>query len=76
MKITRSTAKGKKFMVTTPEGKTVHFGAKGYTIGKKGSAKWKSYCARSGGLIQQKGYKCSGKDKYTPACLSFRQWKC
>jgi len=75
-KIQKPTAKGKKFSVMTPEGKRVNFGASGYRIGQPGSDKWKSYCARAGGLIKQKGYDCSGKNKYSPACLSFKMWKC
>ena len=67
-KITRSTRKGKKFQVTV-KGKTIHFGAKGYRIGKVGSKKWKSYCARSVGI---KG----AKDITSANYWSRKKWKC
>lgn len=77
MKERRSKAKGKKFATTDPKtGKTVNYGATGYTIGRVGSAKQKSYCARSAGIVRKYGYDCSGADKYKPACLSRKKWKC
>ena len=75
-KLQPPTAKGKKYSIVTPTGKRVNFGAAGAKIGKPGGKKWESYCARSKGLIQEKGYDCSGKDKYKPACLSYKNWRC
>ena len=66
-KIQRSTSKGKKFMVTTPDGKKVHFGASGMRI-KAGTSAGDSYCARSAGI------KSSGK--YSPNALSRKMWGC
>jgi hypothetical protein len=68
MKVVRSNKPGKKFKVTV-EGKDIHFGAQGYRIGKVGSDKWKSYCARSSGI--------KGADDPTSANYwSRKQWKC
>jgi hypothetical protein len=67
-KITRSTKPEKKFKVVV-EGKEIHFGAKGYRIGKVGSAKWRSYCARSAGI---KG----ADDPKSANYWSRKQWKC
>lgn len=57
-------------------GKIVKHGAKGYTIGKKGSKKQKSYCARSKGIMEKYKQDCNGKDKCSPNCLSRRKWDC
>jgi hypothetical protein len=53
-KVYLSDRKNKKYMIVV-KGKEIHFGAKGYRIGKVGSKKWKSYCARSSGIKNKKG---------------------
>lgn len=71
VKITRSTRKGKKKKATRlSDGKTIHFGASGFTIGA-GKKKGQGYCARSLGIGKSKGFNantlaridwhCSGK---------------
>lgn len=56
--------------------KIIKHGAKGYTIGRKGSKKWRSYCARSLGIAKKFRQNCKGKDKCSPNCLSRKKWKC
>jgi hypothetical protein len=46
--ITKSSAKGKKY-TATKDGKTVQFGASGYTI-SPGTPKGDNYCSRSNGI--------------------------
>lgn len=53
--------------------KVVYHGAKGYRIGKVGSKKWKSYCARSLGIAKKYP---SAREKDSPNYLSRRKWKC
>lgn len=57
-------------------GKIVKHGAKGYRIGKVGSKKQRSYCARSEGIMKKHNQDCSGKDKCSANCLSRKKWKC
>jgi hypothetical protein len=66
----------KKKWKTKCDGKIVEHGAKGYRIGKVGSLKWKSYCARSKGMSKKFKLDCSGLDKCSPNCLSRKKWKC
>lgn len=66
-KVTRSKAKGKKYAVEI-NGKTINFGAKGYTI-KPGTVAGDSYCARSAGI---KG----ANDKTTPNYWARQLWSC
>lgn len=66
----------KKKWATRCDGKIVKHGQAGVRIGKKGSARWLSYCARSLGISKKFGLDCSGKDKCSPNCLSRRKWKC
>ncbi len=61
---------------TKCNGKIVKHGAKGYKIGKKGSKKQKSYCARSEGIRKKFRQDCKGKDKCSPNCLSRKKWRC
>jgi hypothetical protein len=59
---------------TTPcNGKKVKHGAKGYRIGKVGSAKQKSYCARSLGITKKYP---SARKTCSPNYQSRRKWKC
>ena len=65
--IQRSNRKDKKFKVVV-NGKTIHFGAKGYTIRPK-TKKGDSYCARSFGI--------KGKDDINSANFwSRKMWLC
>lgn len=67
-KIQRSTRKGKKWMVKNPRtGKTIHAGAKGYTIAP-GTAKGDNYCARSSGI--------KTKGKWSANALARHMWGC
>ena len=59
----------KKFK-TTINGKTIKFGAKGYSIAP-GTAKGDNYCARSAGIP-----KCKSKDTPCPNELSRQAWGC
>jgi len=71
MKVKRSTRKGKKFMVEACKKgacKTVHFGAKGYSIAP-GTSKGDNYCARSSGI---KGT----KDPFSANYWSRKMWGC
>jgi len=63
----------KKKWKTTVKGKVVKHGQKGARIGKVGSPKWKSYCARSLG-IAKKFPKARKKD--SPNYQSRRKWRC
>jgi 2-phospho-L-lactate transferase/gluconeogenesis factor (CofD/UPF0052 family) len=67
VKLYPSTRKGKKWMIQTPDGKTVHFGAFGYEdfTQHKDKERQRLYLLRSG--------KIQGKwrdDKYSPNMLS------
>ena len=53
--------------------KIVYHGAKGYRIGKPGSAKQKSYCSRSLGIAKKFP---SAREKDSPNYQSRRKWKC
>ena len=55
------------------EDKIVYHGAKGYRIGKVGSPKWKSYCARSLGIAKKFP---SAREIDSPNYQSRRKWKC
>jgi hypothetical protein len=71
MKVRRSSRKGKKFMVKVCQKgtcKTVHFGAKDYTIAP-GTPKGDNYCARSSGI---KGT----KDPFSANYWSRKMWGC
>jgi len=54
-KIVKPTAKGKKYKAvpTSGEGRSIHFGAKGYTV-SPGTARGNNYCARSSGIKSSK----------------------
>lgn len=67
MKITRSSATGKKYAVSV-DGKTINFGAKGYRI-KPGTPAGDGYCARSEKI---KG----ANDKTTPNYWARQLWSC
>ena len=54
-------------------GKIVYHGAKGYRIGKVGSKKWKSYCARAKGIARKYP---SARKPCSPNQLSMKKWKC
>tara|TARA_B100001939_G_C16757040_1_gene536633 strand:- start:265 stop:480 length:216 start_codon:yes stop_codon:yes gene_type:complete len=66
--------KGKARVKVTASGKRVSYGQKGATIGKKGSARQRSYCARSAG--QMKRFPKSAKNPNSPLRLSRKRWKC
>ena len=56
VEVTRSNAKGKKYTATMPDGKKVHFGAKGYQdFTQHGDEARKNYLARHGGGRQDWG---------------------
>jgi hypothetical protein len=54
-------------------GKIVRHGARGYRIGKVGSVKQKSYCARSLGITRKFP---SARKPCSRNYLSRRKWKC
>lgn len=58
---------------TEVNGKVVYHGAKGYRIGEVGSPKWKSYCARSGGIAKKYP---SARLETSPNYQSRKKWKC
>ena len=58
---------------TKVDGKIVEHGARGYRIGKIGSNKWKSYCARSLGIAKKYP---SARKKTSPNYQSRRRWRC
>ena len=58
---------------TKVNGKVVKHGQPGVRIGKVGSDKWKSYCARSLGIAKKYP---SARKKDSPNYLSRRKWKC
>jgi hypothetical protein len=53
--------------------KVVKHGAKGFTIGQPGSAKQKSYCARSLGIAKKFP---GARTPCSPNYLSRRKWSC
>jgi hypothetical protein len=53
--------------------KVIYHGAKGYRIGKIGSKKQESYCARSLGITKKYP---SARLKESPNYQSRRKWKC
>ena len=53
--------------------KIVHHGAVGYKIGQPGTPKWKSYCARSGGIAKKYP---SAREKDSPNYQSRLKWRC
>lgn len=58
---------------TKCKGKIVRHGAKGFTIGKIGSPKQKSYCARSLGIALKFP---SARKPCSRNYLSRRKWRC
>lgn len=58
---------------TKCKGKVVSHGAKGYNIGQPGTAKQKSYCARSLGIAEKFP---SARLPCSPNYLSRRKWRC
>lgn len=66
-KIQRSSRRGKKWMVKKG-GRTIHAGAKGYSIAP-GTAKGDRYCARSSGIPGTTG-------SFTPNGLARAMWGC
>lgn len=62
----RSNRKNKKFKIYK-NGKTIHFGEKGYSI-SPGTKKGDRYCARSYGI--------KTNDPFSPNSLSRMMWKC
>ena len=53
--------------------KVVKHGQKGARIGKVGSPKWKSYCARSGGIAKKNS---NARKPCSKNMLSRKKWKC
>jgi len=53
--------------------KIIYHGAKGYRIGKVGSEKWISYCARSLGITKKYP---AARLKESPNYQSRRKWRC
>jgi hypothetical protein len=62
-----------KKWITKVGDKLVKHGAKGYRIGKVGSDKQKSYCARSLGITKKY---TSARKIDSPNYQSRRKWKC
>lgn len=58
---------------TKVEGKVIKHGQPGTRIGKVGSAKWKSYCARSLGIAKKYP---SARKKTSANYQSRRKWRC
>jgi len=58
---------------TKVNGKVIKHGQKGVWIGRPGSKKQKSYCARSLGIAKKFP---SAREKDSPNYLSRRKWKC
>lgn len=73
LKITRSNKPDKKFKVNVND-KTIHFGAKGYSI-SPGTPKGDRYCARSYGITDKDGNP-TRNDKESPNYWSRKMWKC
>lgn len=63
----------KKKWATKVGDKIVYHGGRGYRIGKVGGVKWKSYCARSGGIARKYP---SARERDSPNYLSRKKWKC
>ena len=53
--------------------KTISHGQSGTWIGKVGSPKWKSYCARSGGIAKMYP---NARRSDSPNTLSRKKWRC
>jgi hypothetical protein len=53
--------------------KVVKHGAKGYNIGQPGTAKWRSYCSRSGGIAKKFP---AAREPCSPNMLSRKKWRC
>jgi hypothetical protein len=53
--------------------KIIQHGQPGERIGKVGSAKWKSYCARSGGIAKMYP---NARRSDSPNTLSRKKWRC
>ena len=62
-----------KKWATKVNGKVIDHGAKGYKIGQPGTDKWKSYCARSGGIAKKFP---SAREPDSPNMLSRKKWRC
>lgn len=72
-------AKGKARVKTVKNPKTgrtrkISYGQKGATIGKRGSARQKSYCKRSAGQMKQ--FPKAARNPNSPLRLSRKRWKC
>ena len=65
--------KMKKKWKTKVNGRVIKHGQVGARIGKVGSIKQKSYCARSLGIAKKFS---SAREKDSPNYLSRRKWKC
>jgi len=63
----------KKKWKTKVNGKVIEHGQVGARIGKVGSDKWKSYCARSLGIARKYP---SARKKDSPNYQSRRKWRC
>lgn len=62
-----------KKWITKVNGKVIEHGEVGARIGKVGSPKWKSYCARSLGIANKFP---SARKEDSPNYQSRRKWKC
>lgn len=58
---------------TVVEGKKIRHGQPGVRIGRKGSDRWESYCARSLGIAKKFP---SAREKTSKNYQSRRKWKC
>lgn len=66
-RVRRSNRKDKKFKIMH-KGRWMHFGAKGYRVGKRGGKKWRSYCKRSAGI--------KSRGMINPNSASRAMWRC
>lgn len=67
-KISKGTAKGKKYKATASDGKIIQFGAKGYKAAA-GTSRGNNYCARSSGIK-------TTKKGATPNDFARMLWNC
>jgi len=73
----KSTRKGKKLMVLTPQNKIIHFGHSSYEdyTQHKDKQRQKNYCNRSAGIKDKQG-KLTKNNKEKANYWARRLWKC
>lgn len=73
-KIVKSTRAGKKWMVESPEGKTIHAGDSDYTIAP-GTPKGDNYCARSSGIRDVGKWSANALARHMWGCRGKKSYK-